>query len=285
MGSSTGNGEEVPEQPRSERPFPITEIRLSTPPKKPSFGFLRFLSYGLPWAAWLINVALLITPRYQRADVSLCIGRDLQQQLIDSGIANVTTQSALCEPRVYYLGVVQCSEEVLSSPSSFSVYNEVNELASDDLYNNLALGVSIIPVVLGCILICFCCGPVLLGEFAEGQSMLWNISTLVDFISTVFSGLTMLFLETNICQEQQICAVLQDNDRYSTVASSILGFNGAVSAVSTNGDEGNNFIAADCEQTCSADAGFYLSIVATALWLLAFVGTILLKKANAKIHP
>lgn len=285
MGSSSANGEEVAEQAMSDRAFPITEIRTSgAPAPKPNTGFLRFLSYGLPWAAWIINVALLITTRYQKADISLCIGGEyLQQQLIESGVTNVTSLSSLCEFRIYHLGVVQSTEE-LASVSTLSVEDELNDLAGDDLYNNLALGASIVPVALGLILMCTCCGPVLLGEFTKGQSMLWNISTLVGFMSALFSGLAMLFLKTDICEQQQICTILQDNDRYATVASSILGFNGAITAVNNENDE-NTPIAVDCEQTCSVDAGLYLSVVATLLWLFAFVGTIMLKKANAKIHP
>mmetsp|Transcript_28562 Transcript_28562/g.69221 ORF Transcript_28562/g.69221 Transcript_28562/m.69221 type:complete len:293 (-) Transcript_28562:484-1362(-) len=290
---STGNGEAVPEQPlavgpASEKPFPITEIRTSrliaATPKPKHTGLLRFLSYGLPWAAWLFNVALLITPRYQTAEISLCIGGDyLQEQLMATGNTNSTTlPDFLCDYRTYCLGVVRSTEE-LTTPSNLSVEGAVNDLADEDLYNNLAMGFSIVPVALGFILMCLCCGPVLLGEFAKGQSTLWNISALVHFLSALFSGLTMLFLQTDLCQEEQICTVLKEDDKYSTMASTILGFNGAITAALNGGESP---ISVDCQETCSADAGFYLSIVATVLWLAAFVGTVMLKKANdTKIHP
>ncbi|CAJ1939179.1 unnamed protein product [Cylindrotheca closterium] len=282
MGSSTGNGEAVSEQARSDKPFPITEIRTSQATPKPATAFLRFLSYGLPWAAWLLNVALLITPRYQKADISLCLGGDfLQEQLVATGNTNATTLPSLCEYRAYHLGIVRSTEE-LTGASALSAEDDINDLAADDFFNSFALGASSVPVTLGCILMCICCGPVLLGEFAKGQSMLWNISFLVHFISALFSALTMLFLQTDMCQEDQICTTLQENDRYSAMTSSILGFNGAIAALN---DGDSDPINVECQQTCSVDAGFYLSIVTTVLWLSAFGGTVMLKKANAKIHP
>ncbi|KAL3942526.1 MAG: hypothetical protein SGBAC_003302 [Bacillariaceae sp.] len=327
MGSSTGNpGDEdeveVSEQAREHRhhrPFPITEIRTSQlmamPPRERNMEFLKFLSYGVPWAAWLINVALLITPRYQTADISLCIEGDIyylqEEQLMATGITSTNstttttttttatatatssnTLSYLCEYRFYCLGVTRSTEELMSGASGagvpitmMSAEEAVNDLAGEDLYHNLALGASIVPVALGFILMCLCCGPVLLGEFAKGQSTLWNISFLVYFISGLFSGLTMLFLKTDICHEDQICTVLQENDRYSTVASSILGFNGAIVAALNDAEAGDTTMEVDCHQTCSVDAGFYLSIVTAVLWWSALVGTCRLKKANAKIHP
>jgi len=271
-----------------DRPFPITEIHTAdgnhntAHHQQSSKGLLRFLSYRLPWVAWLINVALLITPQYQKADVSLCIqGEYLQEQLMATG---ATSTVDMCEFRVFWIGLVTASEETSSSPGfgDWSVEVAVNDLADDDWYNNLSMGAAIVPVALGFLLMCLCCGPVLLGEFQKGQVMLWNIASLVFLLSALFSGLTMLFVRTDICQEQQICQAYQDDEQYSTVASSIIGYNNAIDAAA------NDFTTMEigCQQTCSIDAGFYLSIVTTAMWSLAFLGTVMLKKASAtKIHP
>lgn len=225
---------------------PLTEIEMIVPAKAHHHYGLRFLSYGVPWVAWLLNVSILSTCHFQQATLKLCRNDD--------------EESEFCVHRYLSLGLAKSCERT-SSSNLWSIEDPLNDLANEDYYTKIALGSAIVPVALGTLLVCVCCGPVLLGEFEQGQTTLWTMASLVHLINAVFSALALIVLKTSMC-DGDICGMVHTEEKFFSFSKN---------------DQIDDWA---CQEDCTPGAGFYLAIVATALWMLAFLGTALLKKAH-----
>jgi hypothetical protein len=237
--------EQKQEKAKNDKP-PITEIEANNATNANHYG-LRFLSYGVPWVAWLLNVCIVGTCHFQQATLKLCSD-------------DTYDQDTVCVYRNLSLGVAR-SSETTSSNNLWSMEAPLNDLVNEDYYTNIALGSAIVPVALGTVLVCACCGPVLLGEFEQGREVLWTLASLVHLTNAVFSAMVLIALKTNLCQGD-ICAMVQTEKKFYSFA---------------NSNESDNW---DCQEECTPGAGVYLSIVASALWMVACLGTVLLKKSH-----
>eukprot|EP00980_Cylindrotheca_fusiformis_P019691 scaffold6870_cov121-Cylindrotheca_fusiformis.AAC.18 len=199
MGDSS-TGYEKPEQPRGDSP-PLAEIdtngAVGSDNTKPNHILvLQILSYGLPWIAWLLNIAALATFHFQEVDLKVCDEDDS------------------CVERSLSLGLSR-SRESHSSSKVWSMGEALNDLADEDYYTNAAFGSAIVPITLGALLFYLCCGPVLLGEFEKGQDALWTLASLVHLLNAVFSAVTLVELKTDLCQGD-ICEMVESNEKFSS---------------------------------------------------------------------
>jgi hypothetical protein len=228
---------------------PMNEIQASdeTIEQHPNHYGLRFLSYGIPWVAWLLNVSIVATCHFQEATLTLCSD-------------DTSNPDTVCVDRNLSLGVVR-SSETTSSDNLWSMEALLDDLVSEDYYTNIALGSAMVPVALGMVLVCACCGPVLLGEFEQGREVLWTLASLVHLANAVFSALALIALKTTLCQ-MEICAIVETEEKYYSFA---------------NSNESENW---NCQDECTPGVGVYLSIAASALWMAACLGTIFLKKSH-----
>lgn len=204
--------------------------------------FLTICAHYVPWLAWLLNVIILGTCYFQRINLTIC---STLQEYSDTCIylaLNVGLTRSFCTGDTDYF------------------YNEIPSTDVDDVYSNVAVGFAIVPVVLGTVLICACCGPVLLGQFEQGRNVLWTLSAIAFALNAICTALTLLELNTSLCHDEKVCDLALEVD-------------GDFMKIDLPED-----LSWGCEQDCNAGPGAGMAIGVTVLWLIACPAAISLKK-------
>lgn len=280
-GGVAGGDQRQKQQQRPPKDIQISSSSSSTQQstsffikKNSKVALLKFFAYVLPWFAWILNVIILTTCYFQTANVSIC-------STIDTTFCVPPLKVNIGLTRTCYDYDDQTNKYFIKESFAAAVSAAADGGDDDsDYYINLAMGFAIVPVVLGSLLVCSCCGPVLLGEFEEGQNVLWTLSALAYGLNSICTGLTLLSLNTDLCHDENICQMALPKQQDGVGGSGSGGGGGFVRS-----DVVTEFYLGTCEQDCTIGTGATLTIVTTIFWLMACPASIVLKKSNkAKKH-
>ena len=260
------------DQRQKQQQRPPKDIQISSSSTQSTISqvaLLKFFAYVLPWFAWILNVIILTTCYFQTANVSIC-------STIDTSFCVPPLKVNIGLTRTCYDYDDQTNKYFIKESFTAAVAAADGDDDSD-YYINLAMGFAIVPVVLGSLLVCSCCGPVLLGEFEEGQNVLWTLSALAYGLNSICTGLTLLGLNTDLCHDENICQMALPKQQDGVGSGGGGGF--------VRSDAVTEFYLGTCEQDCTIGTGATLAIVTTIFWLMACPASIVLKKSNkAKKH-